>query len=493
MPQRASGSQPISLRLRIFLAFVAVAVGSAVALFAGLYFGYARNADTDTLNGVITGGTIAGFLILSLLIGVWRWLDEHIAKPIEQLAGELRARSHAHVGKDLTDMSARYLGDLAPAATALIRHLNAARNELAEAVARETTRQVIEKERLLTLVADLPVGIVLCTADHRLVLYNGLAQKLLGEGESGDAPGLDRLLFDYVEDTPIREAYHRLLRSDDPDAQLEITCQSYNGYPLIARMRLLVADLLATPEDSDAGYALTLEMGGAFPHAMATTTRTVAYDFDLLMKYRNDEFAEALLDNLTYVVFDTETTGLLPGSGDEIVQLAAVRIVNGKRVETEVLDTLVNPGRPIPAYSTRIHGITDAMVAHCPGIEVAARRLHRFAQGAVLVAHNADFDMAFLHRDEAHIGLRFDHPVLDTVMLSAILFGDSANHSLDALTTRLGIDLSEEARHTAIGDASATAEVLLKLIPALQARGLNTLGDVLEEVHRHGRLRTQSR
>ena len=124
---------------------------------------------------------------------------------------------------------------------------------------------------------------------------------------------------------------------------------------------------------------------------------------------------------------------------------------------------------------------------------VAARRLHRFAQGAVLVAHNADFDMAFLHRDEVHIGLSFDHPVLDTVMLSAILFGDSANHSLDALTTRLGIDLSEEARHTAIGDASATAEVLLKLIPALQARGLNTLGDVLEEVRRHGRLRTQSR
>lgn len=490
MPPRPPGIQRLSLRLRVFLVFLALAGGAVLALAAGLYYGYVRNAGPPALNAVVSGGTIAGFLILALLAGVWRLFDENVAKPIEHLAGELRARTHANVKAELADMRARHLGDLAPAATALMRHLNEARNELAEAIARGTTQQMIENRRLLTLLADIPVGVVLCTADHRLALYNGQALDLLGEAES-DAPGLDRRLFDYVDDAPIRDAYIRLLRDEHPDSEVEALCATHGGSPLIARMRLLVGELLATPEDSEAGYVLTLEKGGAFPHALQTAPRQVAYDFELLTKDRSAEFAHTLLDDLTYVVFDTETTGLLPGAGDEIVQLAAVRIVNGKRVDAERLDILVNPGRPIPRSSSRIHGITDAMVADSPGIETAARRLHRFAQGAVLVAHNADFDLAFLRRDEAHIGVRFDHPVLDTVLLSAVVFGQSANHSLDALTARLGIPLPENARHTAIGDASATAEVLLKLIPALKARGLTTFGDVTSETRRHGRLQKQ--
>lgn len=191
-------------------------------------------------------------------------------------------------------------------------------------------------------------------------------------------------------------------------------------------------------------------------------------------------------------MLDTETTGLLPGNGDEIVQLAAVRIVNGRRVEAEVFDTLVHPGRSIPAASTQFHGITNDDVVDAPPVDQAVRRFHKFAQGAVLVAHNAAFDMAFLRRKEADIGLRFDHPVLDTVLLSALVFGEAEHHGLDALVSRLGIPLPPELRHTAIGDATATAEALLKLIPALQARGVHTFGDVQGEIGRLGRLRKQS-
>ncbi|SOB93871.1 exonuclease [Rhodobacter maris] len=106
----------------------------------------------------------------------------------------------------------------------------------------------------------------------------------------------------------------------------------------------------------------------------------------------------------------------------------------------------------------------------------------------MLVAHNAPFDLEFLRRKEGVIGLSFDHPVLDTVLLSAVVFGQSEGHSLDALTHRLGITIPEEARHTAIGDTVATADAFLKLLPALKARGLVTFGDVVAEVRQHGRL-----
>ncbi len=220
----------------------------------------------------------------------------------------------------------------------------------------------------------------------------------------------------------------------------------------------------------------------------APVPRAVVYDFDLLSKARNDAVASTRLEDLTCVVFDTETTGLLPDAGDEIVQIAAVRIVNGRRVEREVFDTLVNPGRSIPPGSTEVHGITEAMVADAPDIAEVGRRFHRFAEGAVLVAHNAPFDMEFLRRHEADIGLAFENPILDTVLLSAVVFGQLETHSLDALTHRLGITIPEEARHTALGDTVATADALLRLLPMLKARGIVTFGDVLAEVRKHGRL-----
>lgn len=81
--------------------------------------------------------------------------------------------------------------------------------------------------------------------------------------------------------------------------------------------------------------------------------------------------AERPVSELTYVVFDTETTGLLPSQGDEIVQIAALRVVGGRLREAERLDLLVDPGRRIPEASTRIHGITEAMVAGAPDIAEA--------------------------------------------------------------------------------------------------------------------------
>jgi DNA polymerase-3 subunit epsilon len=186
-------------------------------------------------------------------------------------------------------------------------------------------------------------------------------------------------------------------------------------------------------------------------------------------------------------VFDTETTGLNP-QVDEVCQIAAVRVVNGKLLDAERFDMLVNPGRKIPAASTAVHHITDEMVADAPDVAEALARFHTFADGCVLVAHNAPFDMAFLRRREREIGRRFDQPILDTVLCSAILFGQSAEHTLDALCDRLSITIPEADRHTAIGDAIGTADAFRKMIPMLEAADLPNLGALIKAFDRHSRL-----
>ena len=681
----------LSLRIRIFLFFAAMAIGALAALGVGLALGYRRLGSPDTLDAFVQGGVVAAFAIVGLVVWVWYLFDTNVAKPIDILAGALRARAHSDVTGSMDAAIARYLGDLAPAATATAQSLSETRNALAEAVARETTRLTDEKARLEALLSDVSVGVLLCSGDHALAFYNGLAVDLLGVDAT--SPGLDRRLFDYLREGPIRLAYDRLIATGDPDAASDLLCATRNGVRILsARMRLmsgegrvpgyvltlrdvtadmashsrreaLIAEIFdrvrrpaanlstlmaAIPEGAAApgrldlalreevahlalavndlsrrhddmrddswpttvvrasdlleglkarleadglgaeteaaelllycngfeiiallsglaeemgrsglarAFHLTVEedgtgamvrliwQGAALPmrdlsmwltqplesgiaaaprqtvlalhateiwpesvgqgrhslclpiprarrvvHRPAPISRAVVYDFDLLSRARNEKVQDAPLDALTYVVFDTETTGLLPAQGDEIVQIAAVRIVNGRRVDGEVFDTLVNPQRPIPLASTEVHGITDAMVQDAPSVAEVVARFHKFAEGAVLIAHNAPFDMEFLRRQEKAIALRFDHPVFDTVLLSAVVYGQHEVHSLDALTHRLGITIPEEARHTAIGDTVATADAFLKLMPMLQGRGLRTFGDVLTEVRRHGRL-----
>lgn len=659
----------LSLRLRIFLFFALIALGGSALVITGLIIGYMRLGETHALSAFVIAGVVAVLAIGGLTTWIWVLFDEHVARPVERLAADLRARAHSDVDQGIDPAIGRYLGDLAPAVDAVAANLTETRNAMAMAVGRETARLSAEKTRLEALLAEMPDGVMFCTPNHTIALYNGHCGDILGNPE---ALGLGRPVAGLLRLAPIRQAYDRLAAKAAPEGT-DILVTTRSGAQLLeARLRLVrlegqetdgpgyvltlrdvtddlrlraeraqllnrlltavtetlndlppgpaQAKLAALAQDtaarknasdtswwpmealgaSDLGMALaarldqkglslasdlgetglrcdgfaitrmlerlalswaeigatnlsltlasqgpdtailsleatgdapatdrlddwlgaplaprldgfraadvltshgtgiTIEPAGPGRHALrlalrladprpAGPSRVVMYDFELLNAAIPDDLAAAPLKSLSFVIFDTETTGLNP-QVDEICQIAAVRLVNGKIMQTERFDMIVNPGRRIPAASTAVHHITNEMVQDAPPVAEALARFHAFAEGSVLVAHNAPFDMSFLRRREIEIGKRFDQPILDTVLCSAILYGQSAEHTLDALCDRLHIRIPDTARHTAIGDAIGTAEAFRKMIPMLEAAELHNLGALIKAFDRHSRL-----
>lgn len=185
----------------------------------------------------------------------------------------------------------------------------------------------------------------------------------------------------------------------------------------------------------------------------------------------------------TYVVFDLETTGLCPTRGDAIVAIGAIRVRDAAPDEAKTFATLVNPGRRIPPLATRYHGITDSQVADAPPVAQAIAAFHDFAAGAVLVAHNAAFDMACLHAAEFAGAAPTPNPALCSMVLSRWLDPQESDHSLDGLATRLAETIP--GRHDALGDAIATARIFCRLLARADARGI----DHLEELFRRTAMR----
>ena len=213
--------------------------------------------------------------------------------------------------------------------------------------------------------------------------------------------------------------------------------------------------------------------------AAPADSRPEFYDFDLF-KHEETDLAldDRLLAQLSYTVFDSETTGLKPSEGDEIIQIGAVRIVNRRLLRHEAFEQLIDPRRTLPKQSMKIHHISAEMLVGQPPIESVLPMFRAFVGDSVLVAHNAAFDMRFLELKQAAAGVRFDRPVLHTFLLSAVVFPNQESHRLEVIAERLGVSVL--GRHTAMGDAIVTAEVFLKMLPLLADKGIRPLGQARE-------------
>ncbi len=515
-----------TLKLAIAIACTATVIaGSTPAVLLVVWAGLdhaQRDAFAGALLARIDLAVIAFALIIALAgIAVAGLFRLYIMTP-RRMAEETRLISHGNPTHRLRVEGDSDLARLGAAINALADHFHELSIGVEERVATARADLEQEKNRLAALMEELAQGVLVCNVEGTILLHNRRARVLLAPTDAapGAGVGLGRSLFGLID----RDAVLRAL--DQVAARLE-----HGEANPVAAFRATLADgcearvLLApvaaaavgpAPVRADtaiagdariSGYVLTFEhppdhaagdkpgnqidaapgnaaMPAHHPLAVvASPSRPAFYDFDLFHQSgQSAELDDCRLRDLIYTVFDTETTGLHPAGGDEIISIGAIRIVNGKLLHGEVFDQLVDPGRPLSRASVRIHGIEPAMLAGQPPIASVLPRFGGFCADTVLVAHNAAFDMRFLQLKEAATGVRFNHPVLDTLMLSAVAHPQQQNHNIESIAARLGVNVV--GRHTALGDAIVTGEIFLKLLPLLAADGITTLRQA-REASRH--------
>ena len=499
-------------------AALAVFVAGGLALFTSTLSDDERQAwnalIADRAAAVLLPGLALVALVAALAaIGHRRY----IAAPA-QLAERAQVLLTASVHRDSVDAAwPPALQQLALTLAALARQRDALQVHIAEEVTRASRGIEQERNRLAALMSELTQSVVVCNLDGRILLYNRRAQ--LQFRTLSDAPhltagvdllGLGRSIYRVFDREPVAHALEQVQRrltrgAAQPTAEFVTATRSGQ------LLRVQLAPVRAVDDGPDAkptaeaaatpvinGFVLMLDnfsqqvsqvlpQTGPLelteadvpldPFAVLGDSRPIYYDFDLFARRDVDPSqGEQRLVELSFTIFDAETTGLDP-TRDEIIQIGAVRLVNGKLLRGEHFDQLVDPRRAIPAPSISIHGITDERVRGQPTIGEVLPAFHRYARDTVLVAHNAAFDMRFLQMKEATTGVSFDQPVLDTLLLSEVVHPSQDSHRLEAIAERLGVTVM--GRHTALGDARITAEVFRRLVPLLADRGIHTLGQAV--------------
>jgi DNA polymerase III epsilon subunit family exonuclease len=486
-----------------------------------------RRLDQKLMAGIVGLFLLPALLTAGILIALYRWGAFHdalallvtVVVGLAALMAYLGLMAHA-IGQNLVQ-AIRHLqlgteliatvnpehrlsvatGDelqrLAEEINHLADRLTAAHQDGVRAAAGAASELEAERTRLARVLDALGEAVIVVSPEGRIGLGNRAAQVLLGESlvgrELGDVvAGAATLLHAADEFRAGARGARRLTVPRGGDRLLDAVVSPLRegegrltGLVIILRDRAADGDERAgseaLPRSRGAGFVSGVALGGPPPRAHPDF-----YDFSVLDEVeRHVSMADRsrLLGGLACTVLDVETTGLDPARGDRIVSIACVRIRNGVVRPAEMLDVLVNPGRPLPPASTRIHGITEEMVAGAPPLEAVLPEILSFALGTVLVGHHVWFDLGFLRAAMDRLALRpltDTHPVLDTRLLSQIVHRSLARHDLETVCVRLGV--APRARHSALGDALATAEIFPRLVELLRRRGIETLGQALDGI-----------
>ena len=485
------------LRMAVLLLFGVPGLAGAVLLLlahrAGAFEGSTETLVVAVLIGLVVTMGYVGLVAHGLGSSLVRTLHElrHGAELIATVNPEHR----------LPEGAGDEMGLLARDVNRLADQLRDARQGLGKEVARATTELHEERAMLAAILEDLDQAVVVIRTDGRVTLANALAQAWL----AGGTGLLGRSLYSFVDRGLLTPSFARLQGLQGPEAPAErVAMTAQDGARLEARVTLFrradgrqagfvlaLRESPTAPEEATSPSAEWTRFVGAGTRAGAgegqgPLHRPELYDFTFLDPARIPLAPiqrDQTLDRATFVVFDMETTGLEPDRGDRVVSLAGVKVQGGAVKRSKHFDALVNPGRPIPAASASLHGITDARVAGMPALEAVMPAFLRFAQGAVLVGHEVWFDLSFLEPEARRLGLpsiASSHPVLDTRLLSRLIHGELLEHDLDAVAGRLGVAI--EGRHSALGDAYTTADVLVRFLGLLRGRGISTLGALMNAV-----------
>ena len=412
------------------------------------------------------------FILFATLWAVGDIVYNRYIRPVKRMAAEAEIiysanpshRLDIQGGRDVAGL-ARVINDFAD----MFEHLDQDIKTQILSARRETET---ERNLLAAVMDQLPQGVIICNTLGEISFYNHLARSIFDSKENPQQVlGLGRSIFHLIPHGEIDPVMGRP-QGHDEDLSFTLTGEDQRQYQVLPSM--LMNGKALEPH----GFMLVFQPvspKAATPLAghqqiLVPGNRPEFFDFDLFDSHSHH--GDQPLKSLTYTVMDTETTGLDPET-DEIISIAALRIVNLRMISHDSFDELVDPRRHIPMDSYRIHGIHPDMVAGKESIEKVLPRFHAFASDTVLVGHNIAFDLKMFKEKEGACGVSFSHPVLDTLLLSALLHPAHQDHGLEAIGRRLGVEIL--GRHTALGDAVATAKIFLKLVPLLKEHGILTL------------------
>jgi DNA polymerase III subunit epsilon len=473
----------IATRRAARVAVFAAAVPAATALFVML------DIDADTrrllLETAKDEAIILGLGLVALVIGVW-WIMRGGLHAQDQATRRLAASARTAATANLAHRadaagSSGGLLDATEAINALAARAEQAERDVAERVAVARAELATERDRLAAVLADLENPVIVCTRDGLVLLHNEAARQACGRESF---LGVGRSIFSLLDRDDLAAPVQRAMGGERQEALVRCGSQTmvFRVGPVTESGQATGFVLVGTPEADqdgpDVDPAPLEQVAAHLEVASRPAPRPVVYDFRLLDLDGQVSGSDDDLRSAAFTVLDTETTGLQPAGGDKIVSLGAVRVDRGRVREHDVLDRLVDPGRSIPAAATAVHGITNEMVAGRSRLPAVLADLARFSADTVRVGHDIAFDLAFLRPEETRTGCTLPPRVLDVLLLSAVLHpADGESHALDTLAQRYGVPVL--GRHTALGDALVTAEILVKMIGQLAAQGITTYGEAV--------------